>query len=145
MARSWRFLLPGLALGLAACVTSANEVRIVTQAHGSDFFSLGAPGVYKAGDHLRVGGRVCRLRRSTVFSPQAIRIEHLDKGARLLDTAFAASPAINRTFDEACRTYSTKVAWTLGEGDTLRACFDHGHACPAAAESKATVAAPAHP
>ena len=145
MARCRRFLTPALALGLAACATSGNEVRIVSQAHGSDFFSLGAPGVYKASKGLHVGGRVCRMGRSTVFSPRTIRIEHLDNGGRLLDTTYAASPAINRTFDEACRSYSTRVTWTLGEGDTLRACFDHGRACPVAAESKATVAAPAQP
>jgi hypothetical protein len=145
MARCRRLLLSALALGLAACATSADKVRIVTQAHGSDFFSLGAPGAYRAGGKLRVGGRVCRLRRSTLLSPQAIRIEHLNSGAKLLDTAFAGSPIINRTFDEACRTYSTQVTWTLGEGDTLRACFDHGHACPSAAESKAVVEAPARP
>jgi len=145
MARCRRFLLLALAPSLAACATSANEVRVVSEAHGSDFFSLGAPGVYKGGGRLRVGGRVCRLRRSTLLSPPAIRIEHLGGGAKVLDTAFAPSPIINRSFDQACRTYSTQVAWTLGEGDTLRACFNHGHACPAVAESKAVVTAPSQP
>jgi hypothetical protein len=37
------------------------------------------------------------------------------------------------------------VAWTLADGDSIRACLDHGHACPADPGAKAVVSVPTIP
>ncbi len=138
-------LVPALLafVGLAACVTGGPTVQVTTEAKGSDYFSLSAPGAYKDDAGLRLTGRVCRLRRSTLLSPPTIRVEHISASGEVINTARASAPVIYSRYDQACSSYSARVDWSLGDGETLRACFDHGRACPATAAVKAVVAAPA--
>ena len=135
-----------LALALAACATTpAETVKVLTEAKGSDYFSLGAPAVSKSGSGQAVAGRVCRLGRSTLLSPPLIRVEHLRSGGGLVEAGRAYVPEIYGVRDQTCADYAAKVAWTLNPGDIVRACFDRGSACPASAQSKAVVKAPATP
>ena len=134
--------LMGLA-SLGACATAGDTVQITSEAKGSDYFSLAAPGAYKYGGGLRLAGRVCRVRRSTLLSPLSIRVEHISATGGVLDTAHASAPTIYNRYDQACSSYSANVTWTLADGDTVRACFDHGRPCPVTGTSKAVVAAPA--
>lgn len=122
--------------GVAAAPAPASPPAVVSQARGSDFFSLGAPAVAKSGDELRLAGRICRLRRSTLLTPREIRIEHLSADGRMLDTVDASAPLINRSWDEACRSYSRRVPWTLAQGDMIVACFEHGRRCPVEAQTQ---------
>jgi len=71
-----------------------------------------------------------------------VRIEHVAATGAVVDVAHASIPAIYRRADQACSGYSTKVAWRMADGDSVRACFDRGHGCPGAAEAKAVVPAP---
>ena len=128
---------------LAACSTTGDTVQVTSEAKGSDSFSLGTPGAYKEGSGLRLTGRVCRLARSTALSPPRIRIEHVAVSGYVTETAQASVPTIYRSTDQTCRTYSARVGWVLAEGDTVRACFDRGRACPVSADTKAAVAVPA--
>jgi hypothetical protein len=120
-------------------------VKIVSEAKGSDFFSLGAPAMVKTDKGQHVGGRVCRLGRTTLLSPPRIRVEHLLAAGRVAEVAHAYVPSIYRATDQTCSDYGANVAWIMSEGDVVRACFDRGAACPANAESKAIVKAPATP
>lgn len=146
---AWKFsraAAAAAALAAAACASAPSEsVKIVSEAKGSRAFSLGAPAMFKtaAGQHL--GGRVCRLGLSTLLSPPAIRVEHLSASGRLINVAHAYLPEIYRARDQTCSDYGAKVAWAMGPGDIVRACFDRGGGCPAQAESKAVVKAPANP
>ena len=128
---------------LAACSTSGETVQVTSEAKGSDSFSLGPPAAYKAGNGIHLAGRVCRLGRSTALSPPRIRLEHVAAGGGVVETSQTSVPTIYRSTDQACRTYTANLAWVLGEGDTVRACFDRGRPCPVTATAKAEIAAPA--
>lgn len=133
-------------LGLAACAAIPSQsVTIVSEAKGSGAFSLGAPAMVKTAQGQHLGGRVCRLNRSTLLSPPRIRVEHLAATGGVTDVAHAYVPEIYRATDETCSDYGANVAWTMNEGDRVRACFDRGAGCPADTESKAVVKAPATP
>jgi hypothetical protein len=132
-----------IAVGCAAIPTET--VKILSEAKGSGYFSLGAPGMSKTATGQTLAGRVCRLAQSTLLSPPAIRIDHLDGAGRRLETAHAYVPEIYLARDQTCSDYAAKVAWTLSPGDKVRACFDRGAACPAQAQSKAVINAPAAP
>lgn len=124
---------------LTGCAASGTSVEIVSQSSGSPYFSLGRPGVYKAGDGLRVAGRVCRRSRTTLLSPPRVRLEHLAATGEVIEVDRAAIPIIYRRADQACSNYSAHVGWKIAEGETVRACFDRGKVCPVAAETKAVI------
>jgi hypothetical protein len=141
-----RFLVVAAGLFAAACATIPSEsVKVISEGKGSDYFSLGAPAMSKSATGQYVAGRVCRLNRSTLLSPPSIRVEHLSAGGQLLDVAHAYLAEIYLARDQNCSDYAAKVSWTMGTGDIVRACFDHEAVCPAQAESKAVVKAPANP
>lgn len=133
-------------LVVAACANISREnVEVVTQAKGSNYFSLGAPAISKTDHGQLVAGRVCRLGRSTLLSPPAIRVEHLHATGQLVETARAYLPEIYLARDQNCSDYAAKARWAIAPGDIVRACFDRGAACPAQAESKAVTKAPSTP
>ena len=144
MNRSHKTRLALLTLtALSACATSGNTLQVASEAKGSDYFSLSPTGVYKDLSGLRLAGRVCRQRRSTLLSPPTIRIEHLGSNGEVLDTARAAAPTIYNRYDQACSGYSARVSWAFAEGETVRACFDRGGVCSGKGAAKTVVAAPA--
>jgi hypothetical protein len=104
---------------------------------GSNFFSLSAPTALKSGNEVRLTGRECRLRQSPLLSPRVVRIEHLDSAGDVLATTDAPAPEIYRSHDQPCDDYTVRVAWTIARGDELRACFEHGRACPTDAATRA--------
>ena len=118
-------------------------MKVVSQASGSPAFGLGPPGAYAAGDRLLLAGRVCRRARNTRLSPSTVRIERVDASGTVAGHVDAALPPIYRRADQACAPYSRIVSWRLAEGDSLRACFERGAACPATAETRAVVPVPA--
>ena len=130
---------------LAACATSESAAPITSQATGSSYFRLGAPGVYKAGDGLLLAGRVCRLGRTTLLSPPRVRLEHVSVNGEPLQATHASVAAIYESADQACSNYSARVSWRFAEGEAVRACFDRGRACPADAQVKTVTAAPVPP
>jgi hypothetical protein len=130
-------------VALAACAAPSSSVQVVSEASSSPYFSLGAPGVYKAGEALRLVGRVCRRARTTLLTPYRVRVEHVSSTGAVIDISHAGVPAIYKYADQPCATYTARVAWTLSTGDTLRACFDRGRPCPVNAPAKAVVAVPA--
>lgn len=134
----------GLAAGACASVSSPSA-DVVSEAQGSAYFSLGAPTLSKTSTGQHVAGRVCRIGRTTILSPPAIRVEHRGADDALRDVAQAYVREIYLARDQTCSDYSAKVAWTLAPGDIVRACFDRGAACPKQAESRALVKAPATP
>ncbi|HEY5290343.1 MAG TPA: hypothetical protein VIJ59_09930 [Caulobacteraceae bacterium] len=128
---------------LCACATQSSSVQVVSQASGSPYFSLGPPGVSKAGDGVRLVGRVCRRSRTTLLTPYRVRIEHVGPGGAVIGVEHARIPPIYAYSDQACATYAIVAKWTLAPGDSLRACFDRGRDCPSSAAAKAVVAVPA--
>jgi hypothetical protein len=118
---------------------------VVTEASGSPYFSLGAPGVYKADGGLQLAGRVCRRSRSTLLSPSRVRLEHVPATGEITEIAHAGIAAIYANADQPCSDYTTRVTWQMGEGDSVRACFDHGRACPVDTPVKAVVTVPVAP
>ena len=130
---------------LTGCAASGASVEIVSQASGSPYFSLDRPGAYKAGNGLRVAGRVCRRSRTTLLSPPLVRLEHLAATGEVIEIARAAIPVIYRRADQACSNYSAHVGWKVAEAETVRACFDRGKACPIAGEVKAVIPVTAAP
>lgn len=143
---SLRIFFPAIFFSITACASVSREsVEVVTQARGSNYFSLGAPAISKTDHGQLVAGRVCRLGRSTLLSPPAIRVEQRRASGQLVETAHAYVPEIYLARDQNCSDYAAKVSWTIAPGDIIRACFDHGAACPAQAESKAVTKAPSTP
>ncbi|OJU15092.1 MAG: hypothetical protein BGN95_03035 [Sphingomonas sp. 66-10] len=134
-----------LFLVVACAGVSRESVKVITEAKGSSYFSLGAPAISKTDGGQLVAGRVCRLGRSTLLSPPGIRVEHRRAGGQLIETAHAYLPEIYLARDQNCADYAAKVSWTITPGDIVRACFDRGNACPAQAESKAVTKAPSTP
>jgi hypothetical protein len=129
---------------LTACANAESWMNVTTESTGSPYFSLGRPGVYKDTSGLELAGRVCRLARSTLLSPPRVRLEHLGAAtADVIEHTETHVAAIYRGADQACSDYATHVTWTLGNGDTVRACFDGGRACPRDPDAKAVVAVPA--
>ncbi len=128
-------------LGPSGCA-SPGGVLLQSQATGSPYFSLSAPGVTPVGDRLLLQGRVCRRGRATLLSPRRVRIEHITVGATTAGIAQAYVPVIYRSADQNCVHYSTRVDWRMAEGETLRTCFDKGGPCPIDAQTKAVIAAP---
>ena len=118
-------------------------MKVVTQATGTPYFSLGAPGVYAAGQGLLLAGRVCRRARNTRLSPGGVRIEHVDPAGAVVAHVDALVPPIYRRADQACAAYSRTSTWKLAEGDSVRACFERGAPCPVTAEAKAVAPVPA--
>ena len=141
MTARWKGL--GLAFGaaLAGCAGAGSSLVVNTEAAGSSYFSLGRPVAYKAGVGLELAGRVCRRARTTVLTPSRIRLEHVAAGGEVVGVAHAFLPQISRRADLPCSEYRAAVAWTLAEGDTIRACFDRGHACPGAPPARIAVPA----
>jgi hypothetical protein len=136
-------LLLSAGLALASCTTVGGpSIAVTAQASDSPYFSLSRPGVYKSGSGLVLTGRVCRKSRSTLLSPSAVRVEHLTASGQLAEVAHASVSAIYGKADQACASYTSHVLWSLTEGDTVKVCFDHGHACPIEATVKEVVAAP---
>jgi hypothetical protein len=135
-------ILPAAA-GLWACAAAPSSVQVGSEASGSPYFSLGPPGVYKAGDGLRLVGRVCRRSRTTLLSPARVRIEHVAASGDVAEVAHAGVAAIYRNADQACASYAARVGWRIADGESLRACFDRVGACPRQAAVKAVVAVPA--
>ncbi len=134
------------ALLLTGCASDAGVQGFGSESWGSPAFTVSRPAVYKAGDRLALAGRVCRRARSTALSPPAVRLEHIGADGAVLGTALTRVRAIQRSADQPCAPYATKVDWTLGTGDRLRACLDRGRPCPAgpAPFSPAAITAP-HP
>ena len=139
-------LLP-LVTALASCAALSGAPAVTAEATGSAYFSLSRPAIYKAGEGLLLAGRACRVARSTVLSPARVRVEHVSAAGEIVQSAHAFLPPIFRRADQRCADYSLKVAWQVGEGESVRACFDRGHACPAKPATAAVVpiAAPAPP
>ena len=120
------------ALLLIGCASQAGFQSVGSESWGSPSFTVSRPAVYKAGDGLELAGRVCRRARSTALSPPAVRLEHIGADGSVLGTAMTRVRAIQRSADQPCAPYATKVDWALGIGDRLRACLDRGRPCPAA-------------
>ena len=118
-------------------------MKVVSQASGTAYFSLGPPGAYAAGEGLLLAGRVCRRARNTRLSPGAVRLERVDPSGAVVAHVDALVPPIYRRADQACAAYSRTTSWKLAEGDSVRACFERGVPCPVAAETKAVVPVPA--
>lgn len=135
-----------IALLASACASASREsVEVISQAKGSNYFSLGAPAISKTDSGQLVAGRVCRLGHSTLLSPPGIRVEHRHAAGQLVETAHAYIPEIYLARDQNCSEYAAKVSWTIAPGDIVRACFDRGAACPAQTESRAVTKAPRTP
>lgn len=133
-----------LSLGACACTSLPSEtVTVVTEAKGSNLFSLGAPAVTKSHLGQHIAGRVCRLGRNTRLSPPTIRVEHVKSDGRLADVSDAHVAEIFGARDQTCADYHARVSWTLASGDVVRACFEGGKPCPRQSESRAVVKAPA--
>jgi hypothetical protein len=127
---------------MSACATPGASVQVTSQASGSPYFSLGAPGVYKVDGGLRLAGRVCRRARTTLLSPSRIRLEHVAASGEVADVARASVAAIYRNADQACSSYAVRVAWQIADGEALRACFDRGRPCPSNSPNKALIPVP---
>lgn len=137
-----------LAVGLllAGCAAESGFQSVASESWGSPSFTVSRPAVYKAGDGLELTGRLCRRAGATALSPPAVRLEHVGADGQVVGTAMTRVRAIYRSADQPCAPYATKVDWTLGAGDRLRACLDRGRPCPAAPTpfSPAAITAP-HP
>lgn len=121
--------LPGI---LIARATGGPAVKTASEATGSANFSLTRPFVYAASGGVALAGRACRRARSTLLSPQHVRIEHISPEGAVLQATNAYLPSISRRSDEPCSNYAATVDWKVGPDETLRACFDRGRPCPAA-------------
>jgi hypothetical protein len=124
---------------LAGCASAGGtaDVPLMANASGSPYFSLSAPRAYKTRGGLELAGRVCRRARTTLLSPSRVRLEHVLADGSVGDVAHAYVGSILRNPDEACAGYYTRVSWTLGEGEQVRACFGHGRPCLGDAPKKA--------
>jgi hypothetical protein len=134
-----------LLANLAACASAGASVDVTSEASSSSYFRLSRPSLYKTQGGLSLVGRVCRLGRTTLLSPPRVRLEHLDASGSPVEIAHAPLGAIYRNPDQPCTDYAARVGWTLTEGDTVRACFERGRACPTASAAKAVVPVPAPP
>jgi hypothetical protein len=127
-----------------AIATGSTGATVTTEATGTANFSLSEPALRQAGSGITISGSACRRARSTLLSPRSIRLEHVVAGEQVSQTA-RAFVQISRELNRRCSQFSTKVAWVLADGDSVRACFDHGKACPEAAELSAKVKDPRPP
>jgi hypothetical protein len=141
MAHTPRLAVAALAATLAACAAPGASVSVNAEASGTSYFSLDHPFVHKVRDGLELSGRACRRVRTTLLTPSRVRIEHLSVAGEPIQSVHAFLPQTSRRPDQPCTRYSTIAGWTLSEGETIRACFDRGHACPGAPAVK--IAAPA--
>jgi len=130
---------------LAGCATVGDSVTVGSQASGSPYFYLSRPGVYKLATGLQLMGRVCRRSRATQLSPPRVRLEHVSATGDVVEISHASVGAIYRNADQPCSDYSARVGWQIADGETIRACFDHGRACPTDPAVKAVVAVPVTP
>jgi len=130
---------------LGGCAATGDSVTVGSQASGSPYFSLSRPGVYKVATGLQLVGRVCRRSRSTQLSPPGVRLEHISAAGEVVESSHAGVGAIYRNADQPCSDYSARVTWQIADGETVRACFDRGHNCPADPAVKAVVAVPGAP
>ncbi len=128
---------------VAGCGTVGDSVTVSSQASGSNYFSLSRPGVYKIASGLQLAGRVCRRSRTTQLSPPRVRLEHVSAAGDVVETSHASVGAIYRNADQPCSDYVARVTWQIADGETVRACFDRSHACPADPSVKAVVSVPA--
>ncbi|HZL00691.1 MAG TPA: hypothetical protein VFC47_12405 [Caulobacteraceae bacterium] len=135
-------LSPALAC-LVSCATPGSSVEVGSQATGSSYFTLSRPAVYKARVGLELAGRACRRARTTLLSPSRVRLEHVAANGEVAESARAYLPPLSRRADQACASYAARVTWRLGDGETVRACFDRGRPCPADSGPKAIVPVPA--
>lgn len=132
-------------LVLTGGCADTQTLELSTQASGSAYFSLSRPYAYKSADGFQLSGRVCRRGRTTVLSPPRVRIEHVGADGVVSQVTSARVGPIYRASDQACSTYVRRVDWTMAGGDTVRACFDRGKACPSDAPAKAITVAPPTP
>ena len=114
---------------LAGCASDGSSVPVSSQAAGSSYFSLTPPAVSKVEGGFELSGRLCRRARTTPLSPPGVRLEHIAANGEPIEVARAPIATIYRNADQACSDYATRVAWRIGEGDSVRACIDHGHPC----------------
>ena len=138
--KPWPLLL--LVAALAACAEGPSPQAVTSEASGSAYFRLGPPGVYKAGDGVRLIGQVCRRNRTTQLSPYRVRIEHLSPSGAVIGAIAARVPAIYRYGDRACVTYAARADWSFAPGEALRACIDRARPCSPQAPAKAVAPVP---
>ena len=130
---------------IAGCVGGEADVPLTANASGSPYFSLSAPRAYKVRNGLELAGRVCRRARTTLLSPSRVRLEHVVADGSVSDVAHAYVGAIFRNPDQACAGYFTRVTWTIGEGESVRACFSSGRPCKGDAPKKPIPVNPPRP
>lgn len=132
-------LVGALVAVLSGCAAPGASVSVSSEAAGSGYFSLSAPAPHAVKGGLLLAGRVCRKARTTLLTPSRIRLEHVSANGDAVQTTHAYMPAIYRRSDQACARYSVIAPWTLADGETIRACFDRGRACPGAPPVKVVV------
>jgi len=132
-------------LMLVSCSVSGSPFEMTSQASGSSYFSLSAPAAYKLDTGLQLTGRICRVARTTLLSPPRVRIEHISIDGMVSEFTSASVAAIYRNADQACANYTKRVNWQVAKGESVRACFDHGDACPFNAPKKLIDGAPVAP
>lgn len=128
---------------LVGCAASPDAMGFRTEAAGSPYFSVGAPTLYKSGDTVRVAGRVCRVGRTILLSPHAVRIEQLSAQGEVLAATSAKVRAIGRSYDQACVSYGARLNWRLEPDQSLRACVDRAKACSAPTRPQTSAPRPA--
>ncbi len=130
MSRVARSIIPLLVV-LSGCATGTSGLDVRTEAVGTVSFQLGKPALYPAASGVDVIGSACRIGTNTALSPRRVRIEHLSATSEIVDVATAPMPWLSTRADQRCGHYSLAVTWNPADGETVRACFDRGHACPA--------------
>lgn len=130
---------------ILATAAMAAAPTVTTEATGTANFSLSKPDLRPSGSGFTISGLACRRARSTLLSPQSIRIEHVAATGEVAQNSHSYLPTISRQNDRRCSHYFAKVDWTLADGDLVRVCFDHGQACPKTPEVKAVVKDPSPP
>ncbi len=121
---------------VAAAASLANPLapgaHVPIAASGSPNFSLAASAAVASADGATISGRVCRLARSTLMSPQRLRLERVGADSAVAETAEVSLPILSTRVEQRCARYAARVAWRLMTDESLRLCFDRGQPCPAA-------------
>ncbi len=128
----WLAVTPAVVVlaSVAACATPVASVPIGVQSTGSSSFSLSGPQAYRVNGGIKFVGTACRLAQSTLLTPLRVRLDHVAATGAIVQSAEAFLPSIGRQTDQRCSHYITTLDWRVGDGETVRACFDRGHACP---------------
>ena len=129
MSRRFAMAVAAIAVLFTSCAAPGTTTAVNVEGSGSEYFRLDKPTVYARAGGAEITGVVCRRNRTTLLTPEYVRIEQVDARGGVTGVARVYVPTISVRQDQPCSRYSTRTDWRVSDETRLRICIDRGVSC----------------